>query len=83
MAILTQQSMKAREILQDVIALEKKFNGTCEDFQRKIKRLALKYDKGFLQIYDWWRDYSRDCQGFDQSPILMEFEEWYNAKLEA
>ncbi len=50
-------------------------------FLVKIDELATRYGKTADQVYGWWREYSEQCRVFDQSPALVEFENWYQGKL--
>ena len=59
-----------------------KFGNTCESFQSDICELARNNNKLTMQVYKWWREYSTDCQNYDQSAILWEFKQWYKDKLE-
>ena len=45
-------------------------------FRTWLTEVASANHKTPMQIYKMWRDYSRDCQAFDQSPVQSEFLQW-------
>ena len=55
--------------------------GTNLSFQESVQLLSKQYNKPPEQIYGWWKQYAADCQIADQSPVLCEFELWYQHKL--
>jgi hypothetical protein len=57
------------------------FTDTDPRFQRELTALAERHGKPVLAVYDWWREYSKQCDGFDQSPVLSEFEQWHESRL--
>ena len=57
------------------------FAQTHPSFQERIDALAAKYGKPAEMVFAWWKEYARDCRYFDQSPVLMEFEQWYEPRL--
>lgn len=58
-----------------------RFAECCPSFQEDVKNLAAQHGKTVEQVYGWWREYSADCDAYDQSAIMGEFEQWYMAKL--
>ena len=52
-----------------------------ENFRERLARMSAQYGKPAEMIYEWWKQYSNDCHNFDQSPVLSEFENWYQPKL--
>ena len=61
--------------------LQAKFNQTAPEFQAQIKAIADKFKKPVLDVYALWREYSETCRLYDQSPVLFEFENWYQVDL--
>lgn len=57
------------------------FEKTHPEFQRRLQELADKYEKPVERVYEWWKNYTKTCQDYDQSPVLFEFENWYGADL--
>jgi len=50
-------------------------------FRARITSLATTHGKTEEQVFAWWDEYCVTCANYDQSPVLSEFESWYQAKL--
>jgi len=57
--------------------LRERFDHTHNTFQAKIMNIAHIAGEEPMQVYMYWRKYSQDCNWMDQSPLLIEFVEWY------
>lgn len=58
-----------------------RFEDTATAFQEKIYAIANVSSVPALRVWDLWRDYDRRCTGYDQSPVLFEFVQWYAGDL--
>jgi hypothetical protein len=50
-------------------------------FVETIKGLAKRSGKTPDDVYRLWKQYERQCEWSDQSPLLGEFQEWYKDDL--
>lgn len=57
------------------------FANTDLGFQGKIYAIAAAAGMTGEAVYELWRNYSRQCDLYDQSPVLPEFIEWYAAEM--
>lgn len=61
--------------------LAQRFAATCAEFQANIERISSVSNLSPLAVFALWREYSKQCDTYDQSAILGEFVEWYKSKL--
>lgn len=61
--------------------LEAALADTAPGFRATIKRLEKATDKAASWIFGLWREYSKTCQGSDQSAVMGEFIQWYQKQL--
>lgn len=54
---------------------------TAQHFQTWVYELARQYKKDPILVYQWWKEYCQSCRYADQSPVMFEFEQWYEEKL--
>lgn len=47
------------------------------NFQAKIRAIATVSGMDADAVYALWREYDRRCTMYDQSPVLIEFVDWY------
>jgi hypothetical protein len=59
------------------------FEKLHEPFKAWLSEVASEYGKPVEQVFAWWREYTRDCRNYDQSPVQSEFLDWYRDKLSA
>ncbi len=55
----------------------------CIEFRVWAFNLSRKRSKTVEQIYQWWTEYTKECDSRDQSPVQGEFEQWYAKQLSA
>ena len=48
-----------------------------EPFVDWLRYLAKENEKTPTDIWHLWQEYSKKCEGFDQSPARFEFLQWY------
>jgi hypothetical protein len=59
------------------------FEKLHEPFKAWLSEVASEHGKSVEQVFGWWREYTRDCRNYDQSPVESEFLDWYRDKLSA
>ena len=59
------------------------FEKLHEPFKAWLSEVASEHGKSVEQVFGWWREYTRDCRNYDQSPVQSEFLDWYRDKLSA
>ena len=47
-------------------------------FRTWLEEIAHLNSQKLFDVFLLWRKYCRDCQGFDQSPVMGEFLQWNN-----
>jgi len=55
----------------------------CAEFREFLRETgsACQMPKTPEQVYELWREYTRVCSNYDQSPVKSEFLEWYKDQL--
>jgi hypothetical protein len=53
----------------------------AQQFVETITGLAKRSGKTPDDVYRLWKQYARQCEWSDQSPLLSEFQEWYKDDL--
>jgi hypothetical protein len=51
-------------------------NNWCEDFKKWIQRVAIDNLIPLDTACELWRQYTKTCEGYDQSPSTGEFLRW-------
>lgn len=61
--------------------IERQLANTCQQFQDMLFRIACAANQPIATVWHFWCKYSNACEGYDQSPLLPEFVEWYAGEM--
>ena len=70
MPLHIQDAFEARVLDKDRVAL-------APEFVAFVRATAAASSLFPEEVWTKWQDYSRRCEGYDQSPVKSEFLEWY------
>jgi hypothetical protein len=74
------QKLRRRWVSDDKDNEEPIPSGWCTSFIASLTALASKWGRSLGEVVRQWKEYSRNCTSYDQSPILGEFVSWYGPK---
>lgn len=72
---------KRRQKRNKNMELAERFAKAAQSFRDELQQIADDNAKPVLTVYGWWREYSKTCDSYDQSPVMFEFLQWYDAQL--
>lgn len=58
-------------------SLADRFEMRAESFKRDMNRIAAGAKLPVLDVFMLWLEYCETCQNYDQSPVMIEFLQWY------
>jgi hypothetical protein len=50
----------------------------CKEFADWLNKIAKDNYLGAGSVFALWKEYTKICQGYDQSPVKSEFLDWNN-----